>query len=261
MRVFEGFLESRYFESWASLHIGTIATLVSTGELTADMKTVPPSAKPSAVEATTQKSSSSLPKNALAPPKMSMARSALSHILETERKFIIENDYSWLPLLLSMAESLPLPFSVSSSDIRTPGFPLTYVNPAFEKLTGYTREEVIGKNCRFLQINNVTRESIYHKDSFELKNLQHALMGDQPSAHILTNFRKDGSLFYNYLCLKPVFDQYGHCRFVFGLQFEVSSTSFFREGKNESTLLNRNLLSLLPSMLYDPDVVRPAENT
>jgi PAS domain-containing protein len=58
---------------------------------------------------------------------------------------------SWLAALVAAAEGLALSFSLATAHRDRKGFPLLYVNKYFEKLTGYPRNEVIGRNCKFLQ--------------------------------------------------------------------------------------------------------------
>lgn len=79
--------------------------------------------------------------------------------------------------------------------------PIVYVNPAFEKITGYRAEEVIGRSGRFLV------ESDY--DQRGLAAIRDALRHRRQAHAILRNYRKDGSLFWNELFVAPIRDESG----------------------------------------------------
>ncbi len=86
--------------------------------------------------------------------------------------------------------------SISIVDARKPDLPVTYVNPAFEAMTGYSLEEIRGRNFRFL----------HHPepDQPELARLREAIAAGRQTTVVLHNFRKDGSSFWNELSLAPV---------------------------------------------------------
>ncbi|MEQ1944409.1 EAL domain-containing protein [Mesorhizobium sp. VNQ89] len=74
--------------------------------------------------------------------------------------------------------------------------PLLYVNRAFERVTGYERSEVLGKDCRYLQGNN--------RDQPEVARIRAAIETGVPVDVTLRNYRKDGSAFWNHLSLRPL---------------------------------------------------------
>ena len=74
--------------------------------------------------------------------------------------------------------------------------PLIFVNAAFERLTGYSRHEVLGKDCRYLQGNS--------RDQPEVVRIRAAIAAGEPVDVTLRNYRKDGSAFWNRLSLRPI---------------------------------------------------------
>jgi PAS domain S-box-containing protein len=74
--------------------------------------------------------------------------------------------------------------------------PMIYANTSFERITGYSKPEVIGLNCRFLQGNETSQGS--------LLRVREALATHRSCRVVLRNFRKDGTLFWNELSLSPV---------------------------------------------------------
>ena len=90
---------------------------------------------------------------------------------------------------------------VAIADASDPELPLLYVNPAFEKITGYPASELLGKNCRFLQGKD--------RDQPELAEIRACLKEGRTGKATLRNYRKDGTLFWNRLNISPIFDKTG----------------------------------------------------
>ena len=86
---------------------------------------------------------------------------------------------------------------ISIADMRKPDAPLIYVNNAFTRTTGYSRELAIGFNCRFLQGPKT--------DPAELAALREALREGKSYTGELINYRQDGSTFWNRLTLYPIY--------------------------------------------------------
>jgi PAS domain S-box-containing protein len=121
---------------------------------------------------------------------------------------------SWLTSLLAAVENLPICVSIATASKSRRGFPMIYVNACFERTTGYSRKEIVGRNCRFLQSEVSEPES--------LQRLTVALADAKPLKVSITNVRKDGIAFVNFLSLKPIFDDAGEYRYVIGMQFDVT---------------------------------------
>jgi PAS domain S-box-containing protein len=91
---------------------------------------------------------------------------------------------------------------------------LLYVNRAFETLTGYSSEECLYRDCRFLQ--NGEREQA------GLTDIRSAIEIDKPVRVVLRNYRKDGSLFWNDLTITPYFDAEEGVTYYIGVQKDVT---------------------------------------
>src|SRR5919199_3570605 len=88
------------------------------------------------------------------------------------------------------------------TDPNEPDNPIVYANPAFEHITGYSIEESIGKNCRFLQGED--------QDQPALEELRAAIREGRECQVVLRNYKKDGTLFWNELSIAPVHDEEGN---------------------------------------------------
>lgn len=120
--------------------------------------------------------------------------------------------------MLTIVENMPVSFSLATANTQRRGFPLIYVNKQFERLTGYKRTEVIGKNPKFLQkfVANDWKRQMATSNSFAA-----ALRNGQKVTHRITNFRQDGEKYECLVALKPLFDDYGLYLYVASFQFEV----------------------------------------
>ena len=78
---------------------------------------------------------------------------------------------------------------ITIADIRQPDQPLIYVNDAFITITGYSREEVLHRNCRFLQGMN--------RDQTGVDKIRRAIREGAHCTVLLRNYRKDGTPFWN----------------------------------------------------------------
>lgn len=106
------------------------------------------------------------------------------------------------------------------ADARSTDMPVIFVNPAFEKMTGYSAAEVIGKNCRFLQGEDRTQRA--------LQDVRGALAAGAACEVLLRNYRKDGKMFWNQLYLSPVKDR-GRLTWYVGICQDVGELQDMRE--------------------------------
>lgn len=111
---------------------------------------------------------------------------------------------------------------ISISDCTLPDNPLIFVNPAFERMTGYSLEECVGQNCRFLQGSDKVQET-------QLKVIREAIKSQQSCLVTLKNYRKDGVMFWNELSISPIFDEKGKLTQYLGIQKDITSQVIIQE--------------------------------
>ncbi|MDD1014347.1 PAS domain S-box protein [Pseudomonas rubra] len=91
---------------------------------------------------------------------------------------------------------------------------LLYVNPAFERLTGYDANDILYRDCRFLQNDD--------REQSARALIRQAIKDGLPSREILRNYRKDGSAFWNELSITPVLNEADKRKYFIGIQKDVS---------------------------------------
>ena len=100
------------------------------------------------------------------------------------------------------------------SDAQSPDQPIIYASPAFCHLTGYSEQDVLGKNCRFLQGPDT--------DPQVVDQIRDALNSNRSFLGELLNYRKNGSTFWNQLRIKPLLDEKGKVTFFVGVQTDIT---------------------------------------
>ena len=88
--------------------------------------------------------------------------------------------------------------SIVISDAQLPNFPIVYCNQAFEKLTGFSSEEIIGRNYQFLQHDD--------RDQKEIECMHKSVMDGKPCNVVLRNYKKNGTLFWNDVTITPIYN-------------------------------------------------------
>lgn len=93
--------------------------------------------------------------------------------------------------------------------------PIVFANAAFSRMTGLSVNEVLGRNCRFLQGPDTSQEAV--------RRLREAIAAREPIELELINYRKDGEAFWNRLLVSPVFDKGGKLTYFFASQSDVTT--------------------------------------
>ena len=103
------------------------------------------------------------------------------------------------------------------SDPRLPDNPIVWASDAFLRMTGYARDEVVGRNCRFLQGPKT--------DSKQVDQIRSAVAEERECLVTLLNYRKDGQTFWNQFFIAPLKDSEGRVTYYVGVQVDVSETT------------------------------------
>jgi PAS domain S-box-containing protein len=118
------------------------------------------------------------------------------------------------------------------TDPNLPDNPIVFANRAFQDLTGYTEEEVLGRNCRFLQGAHTDREAV--AELREAVNEQRAVSVE------LLNYKRDGTPFWNACFIAPVFDKDDRLLYFFASQLDVTrrrtSEQAFRQAQKMESI-------------------------
>ncbi len=127
--------------------------------------------------------------------------------------FITTKDEGVIPYVLTQILDTCVN-GVTLSDPDLPDSPLVYVNRVFEEMSGYTQDEMIGRNCRFLQGED--------RDQAALETLRKAISQHQACTVTLRNYRKNGELFLNKLSIRPLVDRENRVIYYLGIQYDLS---------------------------------------
>lgn len=148
----------------------------------------------------------------------------------------------------NLADIRRLAFDAASNgmvvvDLSEPAQPIIDVNHAFVAMTGYSREEAIGRNCRFLQ-GPSTDQSARRAIRTAIRERRHVTV-------TLLNYRKDGEAFWNELHLAPMLDGIGHVCYYVGVQTDV--TRYHRERLRAELLAEASAI-LISSIAYESTI-------
>ncbi len=124
---------------------------------------------------------------------------------------------------------------------KAPEYLVEYVNPAFERMTGYSAQEIIGQNMRILHGDD--------KDQPGLDELRAMLLAQREGQVTIRNYRKDGTMFWTDIHIAPVRDEAGVVTHFVAAKYDVTTTKRyeaeleFQASRDPLTsLVNRNLL-------------------
>ncbi|MBD2343069.1 PAS domain S-box protein [Anabaena subtropica] len=128
------------------------------------------------------------------------------------------------------------------ADASTPSGPIIYVNPAFERMTGYSSDEVIGQNFRLFQSADI--------DQPGLRKLSAAMQAGKACTVVLRNYRKNGSLLWNELNISPVYDNGGQLTHYISIQTDITERKQAETALLVSQQRLQYLLTSSPGVIY-----------
>ncbi|KAH8659240.1 hypothetical protein BGZ60DRAFT_517847 [Tricladium varicosporioides] len=102
------------------------------------------------------------------------------------------------------------------TDPRVADNPIVYASDGFVSVTGYTRRDIIPRNCRFLQGEQT--------DNLATKRLKESIYACEETVELLLNYRKNGDPFWNLLYVSPLFNERGEVSYFLGGQINCSTT-------------------------------------
>jgi len=110
---------------------------------------------------------------------------------------------------------------VTISDPHLPDNPIIYANAGFERLTGYSVQDVVGRNCRFLQGPST--------DASSVAQIREAIQQERACTVQLLNYRKDATPFWNRLSITPLRDAAGEVTHFVGVQSDITDQKHAEE--------------------------------
>jgi PAS domain S-box-containing protein len=128
--------------------------------------------------------------------------------------FVVEKDEGPIPYVLSQILDACVT-GITLSDPDQEDNPLVYANAAFERITGYHRKDILGRNCRFLHEGDADQEGI--------DEIRRAIAAQESTTVTLRNYRRDGTLFFNRFTLQPLFDREGRLVYFLGIQYDITN--------------------------------------
>ncbi|RSL32468.1 PAS domain-containing protein [Salibacterium salarium] len=126
--------------------------------------------------------------------------------------------------------------------------PIIYVNEGFVQLTGYSPDEILGKNCRFLQGTQT--------DHGTVANIRHAISQQKAVSTEILNYRKDGSLFWNELHIDPIYVEEENKYYFIGVQKDITKQKHAEERANaynkEINLMSAPIVPIIDNVFALP---------
>lgn len=124
--------------------------------------------------------------------------------------------------------------SMVITDPRQHDNPIVFVNDAFLALTRYSRDEIIGRNCRFLQGTETSKQTV--------QAIHDALARNRDISVDILNYRKDGSPFWNALYISPVFNEKRELLYFFASQIDATARiEFAQRLENEKKQIEKEI--------------------
>jgi PAS domain S-box-containing protein len=108
-------------------------------------------------------------------------------------------------------------------DARDPEYPIVYVNPAFERMTGFSSEEAIGRNSRFLHGED--------RDQSGVDRIRDAMREGREIREVVRNYRKNGDVFWNDVFISPLRDEGGEITHFIGILDDVTEKKYAEKAR------------------------------
>jgi phosphoserine phosphatase RsbU/P len=141
----------------------------------------------------------------------------------------------WLKLIEQATDEVAE--GIVITDAQQPDNPIIYANMGFQRITGYSREFIVGKNCRFLQGKDT--------DPDALNVIRNAVQQRKPCVVELLNYRNDKTPFWNRLSITPLFDGAGEIKHFVGVQSDITE---LKRTRDELETVNRSLQQFYDQM-------------
>ncbi len=154
--------------------------------------------------------------------------------------------YDRAELFMRVIESVDT--GITITDPNQHDNPMIYTNEAFSNITGYSKEEVLGKNCRFLQAEDTAQEAI--------TTIRHAIENADSAEVLLRNYTKEGKLFYNLLNISPIFDK-NKLKYFVGVQHNVTKQQEQETLLREKSLYINSILNEQEGIVIVSDGIKP----
>jgi PAS domain S-box-containing protein len=140
--------------------------------------------------------------------------------------FIVQKDNGVIPHVLTQILDTCVN-GVTLTDPDLEDSPIVYANKAFEDMCGYPQDEIVGRNCRFLQGTD--------RNQPDLDRLRAAIKKGEPVEVTLKNYKKNGELFHNRLVVKSLLDDKGRVVYFLGVQYDITDQVQFQREINDLT--------------------------
>ena len=168
----------------------------------------------------------------------------ISLVLYAHRALVKRYETAFEELYLNRRIFRSVTSGISVASVSMEDLPLVYVNPAFEVMTGYSFEEVQGRNCRFLQQMSAPNVEVqrlpraeFDRDQRAVETLRSAIRERRECLVVLRNYRKDGSMFWNELSLSPIRNREGVMTHIVGIQTDITARVEFETALRQSEKL------------------------
>ncbi|KQP22692.1 histidine kinase [Pseudorhodoferax sp. Leaf267] len=152
---------------------------------------------------------------------MPIHKSSATRVLDTSTGDLSKEGHN---VFFAAVQTTRMPMLVT--DPHQPDNPIIFANQAFLEMTGYSAQEIVGGNCRFLQGPDTDRSVV--------SRVRTAIEQRTEIAVELVNYRKDGSAFWNALFISPVLNESGELTYFFASQLDVSRRRDAEDGLRQA---------------------------